>query len=57
MSTDTNNLVNACNSFHSMWSVPFQVKLNNINVLCINNIINKLIINIMHFNLTNLPIL
>lgn len=30
MSTDTNNLVNACNSFHSMWSVPFQVQLSNI---------------------------
>lgn len=27
ISTDTHNLVNACNSFHSMWSVPFQVKL------------------------------
>jgi len=26
ISTDTRNLVNACNSFHSMWSVPFQVK-------------------------------
>lgn len=32
ISTDTNNLVNACNSFHSLWSVPFQVKLNNVNV-------------------------
>ncbi|XP_060844608.1 ATP-binding cassette sub-family C member 10 [Rhopalosiphum padi] len=25
ISTDTSNLVNACNSFHSMWSVPFQL--------------------------------
>ncbi|XP_060871850.1 LOW QUALITY PROTEIN: ATP-binding cassette sub-family C member 10-like [Metopolophium dirhodum] len=25
ISTDTTNLVNACNSFHSMWSVPFQL--------------------------------
>ncbi|XP_050523511.1 ATP-binding cassette sub-family C member 10 [Daktulosphaira vitifoliae] len=27
ISTDTNNLVNACNSFHSLWSVPFQLIL------------------------------
>lgn len=32
MSTDTSNLVNACNSFHSLWSVPFQVKLREANV-------------------------
>ncbi|XP_050424570.1 ATP-binding cassette sub-family C member 10 isoform X2 [Adelges cooleyi] len=27
ISTDTSNLVNACNSFHSLWSVPFQLVL------------------------------
>ncbi|XP_016655769.1 multidrug resistance-associated protein 7 isoform X4 [Acyrthosiphon pisum] len=25
MRTDTTNVVNACNSFHSMWSIPFQL--------------------------------
>lgn len=25
MSTDTDRIVNACPSFHAMWSIPFQV--------------------------------
>lgn len=26
MSTDTDRIVNACPSFHAVWSIPFQVK-------------------------------
>lgn len=27
MSTDTDRIVNSCISFHSFWSIPFQVKI------------------------------
>lgn len=27
MSTDTDRIVNSCPSFHSIWSIPFQVRI------------------------------